>query len=173
MILARSELLFLFAGQGVSPGPAQFALRVIVLPSLLMCDDALFVAVMAAVVKQIFFCSSIWLARALPSPSIVVVDRVGWRSLFVSQGIRECFCCCRFACPSVRAAVSCKGMSRRHPRAASIAGEAGPVFAAIEACHQTVHAMGCPRVAIALTTRPLADKDQSLDEKVAPMLALF
>ena len=33
-----------------------------------------------------------------------------------------------------------------HPNGTAIEGEWEPVFAAIEACHQAVHAMGCPRV---------------------------
>lgn len=33
-----------------------------------------------------------------------------------------------------------------HPNGTAIEGEWQPVFAAIEACHQAVHAMGCPRV---------------------------
>ena len=31
-----------------------------------------------------------------------------------------------------------------HPNGTAIEGEWEPVFAAIEACHQAVHAMGCP-----------------------------
>ena len=33
-----------------------------------------------------------------------------------------------------------------HPNGTAIEGEWQPVFQAIEACHQAVHAMGCPRV---------------------------
>jgi uncharacterized protein (TIGR00106 family) len=33
-----------------------------------------------------------------------------------------------------------------HPNGTAIEGEWEPVFAAIEACHQAVHAMGCPRI---------------------------
>jgi len=32
-----------------------------------------------------------------------------------------------------------------HPNGTAIEGEWEPVFAAIEACHLAVHAMGCPR----------------------------
>jgi uncharacterized protein (TIGR00106 family) len=33
-----------------------------------------------------------------------------------------------------------------HPNGTAIEGEWQPVFQAIEACHQAVHAMGCPRI---------------------------
>jgi hypothetical protein len=38
------------------------------------------------------------------------------------------------------------------------------VFAAIEACHQAVHAMGCPRVYTTVKINSRTDKDQSLEE---------
>ena len=54
-----------------------------------------------------------------------------------------------------------------------IEGEWQPVFAAIEACHQTVHAMGCPRVYTNLKVSTRTDKEQTLEDKVASVQALL
>ena len=48
-----------------------------------------------------------------------------------------------------------------------------PVFAAIEACHQAVHAMGCPRVYTNLKISTRTDKEQTLEDKVASVQALL
>jgi hypothetical protein len=53
------------------------------------------------------------------------------------------------------------------------AGEWEPVFAAIEACHQAVHAMGCPRVHTTVKINTRTDKDQTLEDKVASVQALL
>jgi uncharacterized protein YqgV (UPF0045/DUF77 family) len=47
------------------------------------------------------------------------------------------------------------------------------VFAAIEACHQAVHAMGCPRITTVVKANTRTDKDQSLEDKVASVQALL
>jgi len=49
-----------------------------------------------------------------------------------------------------------------HPNGTAIEGEWEPVFAAIEACHQAVHAMGCPRIytTVKINTPP-TDKEQT------------
>jgi uncharacterized protein YqgV (UPF0045/DUF77 family) len=47
------------------------------------------------------------------------------------------------------------------------------VFAAIEACHQAVHAMGCPRVYTTLKINTRTDKDQTLEDQVASVQALL
>jgi hypothetical protein len=47
------------------------------------------------------------------------------------------------------------------------------VFAAIEACHQAVHAMGCPRVYTTVKINMRTDKDQTLEDKVASVQALL
>jgi len=52
-------------------------------------------------------------------------------------------------------------------------GEWQPVFAGIEACHQAVHAMGCPRVYTNLKVSTRTDKEQTLENKVASVRALF
>ena len=48
-----------------------------------------------------------------------------------------------------------------------------PVFQAIEACHQAVHAMGCPRVYTNLKVSTRTDKEQTLEDKVASVQALL
>jgi uncharacterized protein (TIGR00106 family) len=48
-----------------------------------------------------------------------------------------------------------------------------PNGTAIEACHQAVHAMGCPRVYTTVKINTRTDKDQSLADKVASVQALL
>ena len=48
-----------------------------------------------------------------------------------------------------------------------------PVFQAIEACHQAVHAMGCPRVYTTVKINTHTDKEQTLEDKVASVRALL
>ena len=60
-----------------------------------------------------------------------------------------------------------------HSNGTAIEGDWGPVFAAIEACHQAVHAMGCPRVYTSVSINTRTDRDQSLEDKVASVQALL
>ena len=60
-----------------------------------------------------------------------------------------------------------------HANGTAIEGEWQPVFAAIEACHRAVHAMGCPRVYTTVHVSTRTDRDQSLEEKVASVQALL
>ena len=60
-----------------------------------------------------------------------------------------------------------------HPNGTAIEGDWGPVFTAIEACHQAVHAMGCARVYSSVRINSRTDKDQTLEDKVASVQALF
>jgi uncharacterized protein (TIGR00106 family) len=60
-----------------------------------------------------------------------------------------------------------------HPNGTAIEGAWEPVFAAIEACHQAVQAMGCPRVYTTVKINTRTDKDQSLEDKVASVQALL
>ena len=60
-----------------------------------------------------------------------------------------------------------------HPNGTAIEGEWEPVFAAIEACHQAVHAMGCPRTYTTVKINTRTDKDQTLEDKVASVQALL
>jgi uncharacterized protein (TIGR00106 family) len=48
-----------------------------------------------------------------------------------------------------------------------------PNGTAIEACHQAVHAMGCPRVYTTVKINTRTDKDQTLEDKVASVQALL
>jgi uncharacterized protein (TIGR00106 family) len=60
-----------------------------------------------------------------------------------------------------------------HSNGTAIEGEWEPVFAAIEACHRAVHAMGCPRVYTTVKINTRTDKEQSLEDKVASVQALL
>ncbi len=60
-----------------------------------------------------------------------------------------------------------------HPNGTAIEGEWEPVFAAIEACHQAVHAMGCPQVYTTVKINTRTDRDQTLEDKVASVQALL
>ena len=60
-----------------------------------------------------------------------------------------------------------------HPNGTAIEGELEPVFAAIEAYHQAVHAMGCPRVDTTMKVSTRTDKEQTLEDKVASVQALL
>ena len=50
-----------------------------------------------------------------------------------------------------------------HPNGTAIEGEWAPVFKAIEACHQAVHAMGCPRIYTTVKVNTRTDRDQTLE----------
>ncbi len=54
-----------------------------------------------------------------------------------------------------------------------IEGEWQPVFAGIVACHQAVHAMGCPRDYTTVKINTRTDKEQTLEDKVASVRALL
>jgi uncharacterized protein (TIGR00106 family) len=60
-----------------------------------------------------------------------------------------------------------------HPNGTAIEGEWEPVFAAIEACHQAVHAMGCPRIYTTVKINTRTDKEQAMEDKVASVQALL
>ena len=60
-----------------------------------------------------------------------------------------------------------------HPNGTAIEGEWQPVFQAIEACHQAVHAMGCLRVYTTVKINTRTDKEQTLEDKVASVRALL
>jgi uncharacterized protein (TIGR00106 family) len=60
-----------------------------------------------------------------------------------------------------------------HPNGTAIEGEWGPVFEAIEACHQSLHGMGCPRISTFVKVHTRTDREQSLEDKVASVQALL
>ncbi len=47
------------------------------------------------------------------------------------------------------------------------------MFAAIESCHQALHAMGCPRLYTSVKINTRTAKDQTLEDKVASVQALL
>ncbi|QEY31029.1 MTH1187 family thiamine-binding protein [Synechococcus sp. RSCCF101] len=53
----------------------------------------------------------------------------------------------------------------------AVEGEWAEVFAAIERCHDAVHALGAPRIYTVLKVNTRTDRDQSLEEKVASVRA--
>jgi uncharacterized protein (TIGR00106 family) len=55
---------------------------------------------------------------------------------------------------------------RLHANGTNVEGEWDEVFAALRRCHETLHAMGAPRVATNLRCSTRTDRDQSLDDKV-------
>jgi uncharacterized protein (TIGR00106 family) len=56
--------------------------------------------------------------------------------------------------------------SRLHSYGTNIEGEWDAVFAAIKKCHETVHAMGAPRISTIIKVGTRTDRDQTMDDKV-------
>lgn len=55
---------------------------------------------------------------------------------------------------------------RLHAYGTNLEGEWEEVFAAIKRCHETVHAMGAPRITSTLRFGTRIDRDQSMDDKI-------
>ena len=53
-----------------------------------------------------------------------------------------------------------------HSYGTNIEGEWDTVFAAIKTCHETVHAMGAPRISTVIKLGTRTDRDQTMDDKV-------
>lgn len=53
-----------------------------------------------------------------------------------------------------------------HAYGTNIEGEWDDVFTAIKRCHETVHAMGAPRITTSIRLGTRSDKNQSLSDKV-------
>ena len=53
-----------------------------------------------------------------------------------------------------------------HANGTNVEGEWDVVFAALRRCHETLHAMGAPRVTTTLQVATRTDRDQSLDDKL-------
>jgi uncharacterized protein (TIGR00106 family) len=53
-----------------------------------------------------------------------------------------------------------------HAYGTNIEGEWDAVFAAIKRCHETVHAMGAPRISTVIKLGTRTDRDQTMDDKV-------
>jgi uncharacterized protein (TIGR00106 family) len=56
--------------------------------------------------------------------------------------------------------------SALHSYGTNIEGEWDAVFAAIKKCHETVHAMGAPRISTVIKVGTRTDRDQTMDDKV-------
>ena len=56
--------------------------------------------------------------------------------------------------------------TRLHGYGTNIEGEWDDVFAAIKRCHETVHAMGAPRITTSIKVGTRTDKDQSIADKI-------
>ena|SRR5581483_554847 len=55
---------------------------------------------------------------------------------------------------------------RLHGYGTNIEGEWDDVFAAIKRCHETLHAMGVPRISSSLRFGTRVDREQTMDDKV-------
>ena len=53
-----------------------------------------------------------------------------------------------------------------HAYGTNIEGEWDQVFSAVKRCHETVHAMGAPRITTSIKLGTRSDRDQSLSDKV-------
>ena len=53
-----------------------------------------------------------------------------------------------------------------HAYGTNIEGEWDDVFAAIKRCHETVHAMGAPRISTVIKLGTRTDRDQTMDDKI-------
>jgi uncharacterized protein (TIGR00106 family) len=53
-----------------------------------------------------------------------------------------------------------------HAFGTNVSGEWDVVMGAVKRCHETLHAMGAPRVSTALKLGTRTDRDQTLDDKV-------
>ncbi len=53
-----------------------------------------------------------------------------------------------------------------HANGTNVEGEWDVVFAALRRCHETLHAMGAPRVTTTLQVGTRTDRDQTLEDKV-------
>lgn len=68
------------------------------------------------------------------------------------------------ACEKVLADAGLK--AQLHANGTNIEGEWDAVFAAVKRCHETVHAMGAPRVMTVLHAGTRTDRSQSMEDKI-------
>ena len=54
-----------------------------------------------------------------------------------------------------------------HPNGTAVEGEWDPVFAAVRRCHETLHAMGVPRIHTEIKLGTRTDREQSMADKIA------
>jgi uncharacterized protein (TIGR00106 family) len=58
-----------------------------------------------------------------------------------------------------------------HANGTNIEGEWDQVFAAVKRCHETVHAMGAPRVSTVIKLGTRTDRPQTMEQKVSSVHA--
>ena len=58
-----------------------------------------------------------------------------------------------------------------HANGTNIEGEWDAVFAAIRRCHETLHAMGAPRISTVIKAGTRTDRVQSMDDKIRSVQA--
>ena len=68
------------------------------------------------------------------------------------------------ACQKVLAEAGLK--TSLHSYGTNIEGEWDDVFAAIKRCHETVHAMGAPRITTTVKLGTRTDREQSMEDKI-------
>jgi len=68
------------------------------------------------------------------------------------------------ACEKVLAQAGLK--TSLHSYGTNIEGDWDEVFAAIKRCHETVHAMGAPRITTTVKLGTRTDREQTMEEKV-------
>jgi uncharacterized protein (TIGR00106 family) len=72
------------------------------------------------------------------------------------------------ACERVLAEAGLK--TALHANGTNVEGEWDAVFAAIKRCHETVHAMGAPRIVTTIQVGSLTDRPQTMEQKVESVL---
>lgn len=68
------------------------------------------------------------------------------------------------ACEQILSAAGLK--TQLHANGTNIEGEWEGVFAAIRQCHETVHAMGAPRITTVIKLGTRIDREQTMEDKV-------
>jgi uncharacterized protein (TIGR00106 family) len=68
------------------------------------------------------------------------------------------------ACEKVLAGAGLK--TALHSYGTNVEGEWDAVFAAIKLCHETVHAMGAPRITTTVKLGTRTDRNQTMEDKV-------
>lgn len=73
------------------------------------------------------------------------------------------------ACSKILAEAGLK--TALHAYGSNVEGEWDAVFAAVKRCHETVHAMGAPRITTTIKVGTRTDREQTMEEKVQSVLA--
>ncbi len=72
------------------------------------------------------------------------------------------------ACQSILKSTGLK--YQLHAYGTNIEGDWDEVMSAVKACHETVHAMGAPRISTTIKLGTRVDRTQSMDEKIASVV---